>query len=484
MTAPAFNTDDFRLVDELAQFEARESFWSYRQYMNPKMIWGWWQREVALELHRFWLDYLAGKRPKLLLQSPPQHGKSTMVIDFVSWAIGQAFLEKQPAIRFIFASFSDRLGIRANVRLQRILMNPKHPAIFGKQILDPRKSMANSQMIEFDGEGVDRGYFRNTTVEGQVTGESLDIGVIDDPIKGRAEANSQLTREKTWLWMTDDFMTRFSDKGGLLMIMTRWHLDDPAGRLMELNPDVRVCRYPALAEEDEEYRKEGEPLFPELKSAEFLDKQRATMTLAGWQSVYQQAPIIVGGDMFPIDRATIVREIPARANVSKVVRYWDKAGTHEGGAYSAGVLMTLMDDGTYCVVDVRRGRWGALERERMIRHTARVDEQFYPELEVVIEQEPGSGGKESAEATVRMMAGYKVEADRVSGAKEVRADPFAAQWQAGNVRLVAAQWNRDYLNEMENFPAGKFADQVDASSGAFNKLASKYRYDSTLSWVR
>src|SRR3974390_639905 len=76
MTAPAFNTENFGLVDELAQHEARESFWTYRQYMNPKMIWGWWQREVALELHRFWIDYLAGKRPKLLLQSPPQHGKA------------------------------------------------------------------------------------------------------------------------------------------------------------------------------------------------------------------------------------------------------------------------------------------------------------------------------------------------------------------------------------------------------------------------
>jgi predicted phage terminase large subunit-like protein len=480
--APAYNTENIRLIDQMAQLESRESFWSYRQYMNPKMIRGWWQREVALELHRFWWDYLAGKRPKLLLQSPPQHGKSTMVIDFVSWAVGQAFLERQSAIRFIFASFSDRLGIRANVRLQRILLNPKHPAIFGTRVLGPR-SRYNSDMIEFEGAGVDRGYFRNTTVEGAVTGESLDIGVIDDPIKGRAEANSQLTREKTWAWMTDDFMTRFSDKGGLLMIMTRWHLDDPAGRLMELNPDVRVCRYPALAEEDEEYRKQGEPLFPELKSAEFLDKQRATMTLAGWQSVYQQAPIIVGGDMFPIDKVAVVPELPADANVHQAIRYWDKAGTHEGGAFSAGVLMLRLEDGTYCVVDVRRGRWSSLEREKMILQTAKIDERLYPEMQVIVEQEPGSGGKESAERTIRMLAGYSVEADRVSGAKEVRADPFAAQWQAGNVRIVAANWNRDYLDEHEHFPAGKFADQVDASSGAFNKLASKYRYDSTLSWV-
>jgi len=92
MTVPAYNTENFRLIDQLAQIEAQESFWTYRQYMNPRMIPGWWQREVALELHRFWLEYLAGKRPKLLLQSPPQHGKSTMVIDFVSWAVGKAFL--------------------------------------------------------------------------------------------------------------------------------------------------------------------------------------------------------------------------------------------------------------------------------------------------------------------------------------------------------------------------------------------------------
>src|SRR3974390_1213333 len=153
MTAPAFNTENFGLVDELAQHEARESFWTYRQYMNPKMIWGWWQREVALELHRFWLDYLAGKRPKLLLQSPPQHGKSTMVIDFISWAVGRAFLSSHPEIRFIFASFSDRLGIPPNIRLQRILLNPKHPAIFGAQVLDPNSRRYNSQMIEFEGIG-------------------------------------------------------------------------------------------------------------------------------------------------------------------------------------------------------------------------------------------------------------------------------------------------------------------------------------------
>jgi predicted phage terminase large subunit-like protein len=485
---------DLDVIEECECYKAQQSFWSYRQFMNPQMIlrrpgaprsFCWWQREVALELHRFWLEYQAGRRPKLLLQSPPQHGKSTMAVDFLSWAIGQSFLEKQRNIKIIFASFSDRLGIRANLRLQRIFRNPKYAKIFGRVILDDAR--ANSQMIEFaygkSASEVDRGYFRNTTVQGAVTGEGLDIGVVDDPIKGRAEASSQLNRDKTWNWMTDDFLTRFSDQGALLMIMTRWHLDDPAGRLIEHHPSVRVCRFPALAEKDEEFRKQGEPLFPELKSLEFLQKQRSVMTLAGWESIYQQAPIVVGGDMFPVEKAVIIPERPASKDVVSAVRYWDKAGTSQGGAFTAGVLMLRMRDGTFTVVDVRRGQWGALDRERMIRQTAEVDRNLYHLTKVWVEQEGGSGGKESAESTIRNLAGYSVEADRVSGPKEVRADPFAAQWQAGNVRLVSAPWNRDYLDEHEHFPAGKYKDQVDASSGAFNKIASKYRYDSTLAWV-
>ena len=80
---------------------------------------------------------------------------------------------------------------------------------------------------------VTNGYFRNTTVLGSITGEALDLAVIDDPIKGRAEASSEVKREKTWNWMTDDVLSRFSENAGLIMIMTRWHVDDPAGRLIE-----------------------------------------------------------------------------------------------------------------------------------------------------------------------------------------------------------------------------------------------------------
>jgi predicted phage terminase large subunit-like protein len=475
-----WTTKELALASQKAQLEAHRSFEAYRLHLNPRMIIGWWQSYVAWHLHYFWLEYQAGLRPKLLLQAPRQHGKSVIVTDFLSWIVGQ-----NRNLKCIFSSFSDRLGLRANLRLQRIFGSPRYLGVFGAPVLQGGM-MQNSKIIEFAGGD---GFFRNTTVMGSVTGEGLDIGIIDDPIKGRAEASSELVRDKTWSWLTDDFLPCFADSAALLLIMTRWHIDDPAGRMMEQYPGVRVLRFPAIAEEDEFdhkgklLRTKGMPLFPELKSMEFLDKQRQIMTQAGWQSIYQQSPILVGGDMFPIEKIEIVPAPPAPEDVNAIVRYWDKAGTSEGGAYTAGVLMARMRNGLFYVIDVRRGQWAAFDRERMIRQTASVDRDLYPTMKIFVEEEPGSGGKESAEATVRMLAGFTAAADKVTGSKEVRADPFAAQWQAGNVRLVKANWNRVYLDEHEMFPAGKYKDQVDASTGAFNKIASKYRYDSTLRWV-
>jgi predicted phage terminase large subunit-like protein len=460
--------------------EARESFWEYRILMNPRFVLRghWFPRSLARKLRKFWDDFKAGKRPVLLLETPPQHGKSLSVIDFIAWAVGH-----DPHLRVIYTSFSDRLSIRANLRMQRALDNPVYQRIFPETQISSKGSgtaLRNYDILEFlDTDG----YFRNSTVLGSITGEALDIGVVDDPIKGRVEANSLNIRDKVWMWLTDDVFTRFSEQGALLMIMTRWHVDDPAGRLIEHFGDrVTIARYPAIAEEDEKYRRAGEPL-PELKSLEFLEQRRKTLTHGSWEALYQQSPIVVGGGIFPLEKISIVPERPAVKDVVRVARYWDKAGSAGSGAYSAGVLMLRLRDGTFVVADVRRGQWSALDRERAIRQTAMTDHDIYPTTKVYLEQEPGSGGKESAEASVRMLAGYAAEADRVTGSKETRADPFAAQWQAGNVRLVSAPWNKNYLDEHEHFPAGKYKDQVDASTGAFNKIASKYRYDSTLSWV-
>jgi predicted phage terminase large subunit-like protein len=336
-----------------------------------------------------------------------------------------------------------------------------------------------------------KGSFRNTTVKGQITGFGLDLGIIDDPMKGRAEAQSKTTRDRTWEWLVDDFFSRFSKDAGMIMIMTRWHVDDPIGRWLEYFPKTKVLKYSAIADSADDwtvkagYRKVGEELFPQWKPYDFLMERKQLMAIAGWESEYQQNPIVAGGDVFPIERLEVIQSVE-RSKIMSSIRYFDKAGTEGAGASTAGVLMHRMADGSFVVEDVIRGQWGALERERRIKQAANADQALCPgNYEIWVEQEPGSGGKESAESTVRNLAGFNAYADRVSGkgSKEIRAEPFAAQVQNGNVKVKSFDGIAEYFNELEAFPGSKNKDQVDASSGAFNKLIAGTEYDITGSWI-
>ena len=155
-----------------------------------------------------------------------------------------------------------------------------------------------------------------------------------------------------------------------------------------------------------------------------------------------------------------------------IVRYWDKAATdvkeNPGSAHTAGVKVARLSSGKWCVLDVVRGQWATDEREMRIKQVAQMDG---PTVTVWMEQEPGSGGKDSARGTVKNLAGYSVRAEHPTGDKVHRADPFSVQVNWGNVVLVRAPWNREFLDELANFPFGRWKDQVDAAAGAFNKIA-------------
>jgi predicted phage terminase large subunit-like protein len=464
--------DRVRLLAEAerAWAEARETFVAFRQYMRPESVWNWWTQDVALELQQFYDDMVAGRRPKLALMAPPQHGKTTTAEDFIAWVAG-----RNPNWKTIYASYSEELGVTRNLNLQRIFMSPRYQHVFGNTRVGLPGWTCNSESIEYCGHA---GSFRNTTVNGQINGLELHLGVLDDPMKGRAEASSPIVRDRTWAWFVDDFCTRFAADSGMLVIGTRWRVDDPIGRFVERFPKVHVLRYPAIAEVKDEFRDVGEALFPQFKPLELLLERKKTQTRAGWESEYQQHPIIVGGGILPIEKLKVVPTWD-RSQIMKSVRYVDKAGTEGGdGAYTAMVLMHAMKDKTFVIEHVARGPWGALEREQEIRALAAMDSRnIKGSYEIGVEQEPGSGGKESAEATIRSLAGYRVFADRVTGSKQLRAEPFAAQVQGGNVSLVAGSWVSDFLDEAECFPSGKFKDQIDAASGAFARLTREPVYN-------
>lgn len=494
-----YTEDDFDALEAFYAQEARDSFWAYRQFIDPQLIRGWFAYDLSIHLQEFYDDLVALKAPTLVIEAPPQHGKSRGLQDFCSWVAG-----KDPDLKTMYGSYSDDLGTSANMYLQRVFDDRgKYGLVFPETRINSRnvvtavagqgRYLRNSSLLEFIGH---KGSFRNVTVNGQVTGKGLDFGLIDDPMKGRNEASSKAIRDKTWNFLLDDFFSRFSEHAGFILTMTRWHKDDPAARWLERFPETKVISYPALwrkAKNKEERRKRSpgdprttidEPLFPEFKSRKFLMKRRRSYTAASFESLYQQSPIIAGGDLFPITRVRVVDHQPLPDEIKRSIRYWDKAGTAGGGAATAGVLLHLLKSGQWIITDVQRGHWGAFDREALIKKWAELDRAQWGSVQTWVEQEPGSGGKESAERTVANLAGFNVYSDRVTGKKEVRAEPYAAQWQGGNILLLRANWNARFIDEHESFPNGAFKDQVDAAAGAFAKTMGKYyHYDSTMKWV-
>jgi phage terminase large subunit-like protein len=200
-----------------------------------------------------------------------------------------------------------------------------------------------------------------------------------------------------------------------------------------------VLKYKAIAEHDEVYRRKGAPLFPEFKPLKVLVEQKNLMSNASWEAEYQQEPYLVGGGMFPIDKLRII-SVFDRNQILRSVLSVDKAGTEGGdGARTAIVFMHLMKNKSILIENVITGRWEAREREITIKQAAEICRgslnRLGVDFQVVIEQEPGSGGKESAEATIRNLMGFYATAVKPGArqSKTVRADPFAAQVQAGGV---------------------------------------------------
>lgn len=160
------------------------------------------------------------------------------------------------------------------------------------------------------------------------------------------------------------------------------------------------------------------------------------------------------------------------SDIVKSARGWDKAGTSGGGDYTAGGKILKWNDAgvvKFVIADMVRGQWGAGDREKIIRSTAEADGHS---TRIRLEQEPAAGGKESAEATIRNLAGFVVHAVPKSNGKVENANPLAAQAQAGNVYYLANQpWSEPLLRELHAFPtAGVPDDQVDALADAFNEI--------------
>lgn len=473
------NEKKLELIREVKVRAARKDFYQFRRLMHPKNKDGWFQQDVARQLQQFYEDLISGKRPKLVIEAPPQHGKSVQIVDFIAWLAGH-----NPNIRTIYTSFSERLGVRANLSLQRMYGGSMYKEVFPDFRIPERNSVTisdqklrNREIIEYcDADG----YFRNTTVQGSITGESLDLGVIDDPIRGRKDANSITVRNSAWDWFTDDFFTRFSEDAGLLCILTRWHVDDPIGRLIKSEPSTKVLKYPAIADDkaalmSHDPRKKGsnEALFPEHKSSEFLLERKRVMPDVNWSALYQQSPYTQGGSIIKGAFFGRYKQLP---KLKWRAIFGDTAvKKKEANDYQVAECWGLGDDGKLYLIDMLRDKFEAYELEKRFpdfwaKHKASDSSR----LRYFGIEDKASGSELIQRMQKVITPKIPVKAIQRNVDKYTRVCDVLGYIEAGYVMLPeSAHWVSDFIAECEAFTsddAHDHDDQIDPMCDAISDM--------------
>lgn len=451
----------------------------------------------------------AGEINRLLINVPPGTSKSSAAsVFFPAWLWGPA---GAPHTRYIGASHEQGLATRDNRRTRLLIESEWYQRRWPTKITSDQNEKTNFEN--------DKGGFRQSTAVASMTGKRGHFVTWDDPINPEG-SGSDVTRETAVRVFKETLTSRLVNPrtSVITIIMQRLHEDDVAGHILAsdygyhhvmlpmefererccysvVKPTWRevepvLARYDAprqvwhtgeAAEGDladkplvEVYpqdprREDGELLFEDRFTADVVERDKKVMGSYATAGQFQQRPAPRGGGMFHRDWFVPVRAAPVCV---RYVRGWDvAASTERDSAYTVGVLMGQTRDGDYVVIDVVRKQLSAHGVEAMVKATAAQDfQQYGGKVMGSVPQDPGAGGKVWAQAIIRAAAGYNYRKSPESGDKESRAEPFSAQAEAGNVMMVLADWNKDYLDEVALFPNSKFKDQVDASSRAFMEL--------------
>lgn len=399
---------------------------------------------------------------------PPRSGKTyTSSVLFPAWVLG-----KLPNTEILLASYSKDLSIENSRMILDIIKSDRYREIFPHVELSPQSKSKEKWNLKYPY----RGGVNAVSKDGSVTGKGANLFIIDDLFKDAKEAASPANRENAWKWFASAAMSRLDPRNGcMLVIGTRWNQDDVLGRLREQEGDnYKWITVPAVAEHEDDPlgRAIGDIIWPEKFTKAFFEEMERVNGPYEFSCVYQQNPVARTGNWF---RENWFKPIASAPRDGFRVRYVDKAiSMSRNAAWTALVLICRTTDGRYIVEDVKRARLGVHEREELIKKTAIEDYKRYGEnYKVGIEMEPGSGGKESAEATARNLAGIPLFLDKPTTSKDARLEPFADQAQAGNVWIVEADWNKMFKDEMLAVPHGQYRDMADATAAGFNWLAKR-----------
>lgn len=470
-------------LEDLEAEAARRKFsvfirqaWAYVE--DKPLVWNWHHDILCDEL----TQVSEGKTENLLLNVPPGCSKSLFVS--VLWPAWE--WTREPWLKYITASFVSDLSTRDALKMRTLVQSEWYRGHFGVQLRPDQE--AKTFFVNMD-----KGWRLATSTDGRGTGEHPDRKIIDDAHNPK-QARSEKERKGAILWADETMSTRGVGRGArTVAIMQRLHLEDLSGHFLAKGGWRHVCipmRFdpeqgsrpddPRAKPHPQDPRKErGALLWPDFFSEEKVKKLELDLGPYGTAGQLQQRPSPEGGGLFQRKWFPVVDKVPTVgvltngrqvAITPRRIRGWDTAATPGGGDYTVGVRIADAGENVtprFYIEDVERGQWGPADVDRNMKRTAQKDGYSCGQRE---EEEGGSAGKTVTHARRLSLIGVDYAPVRVSGDKVVRAGPFRAQAEAGNIALLRGLWNEPYLAELESFPNGAHKDQVDGSSCSFNAL--------------
>jgi len=269
---------------------------------DPDYEISWHHKLIGWRLEKALSQVLKGEKVRLIITVPPRHGKSDEVtVKFPTWALGV-----DPNLEIITSSYNSELATDFGQKARDVVSNEEYQRLFNTRLRPDTTAKSKWLTMTTNEEGKlvpARGGYTSVGIGGSITGRGFNIGIIDDPIKNREEAESEVFREKIWNWYRSTFYTRQTKGyGAIIIIITRWHEDDLVGRLLEKQEADKkagkedydkweVINFPAIAEKNEEFRNKGEALWPSFYPLGILKNIENTLGIYEWSALYQQTPI-------------------------------------------------------------------------------------------------------------------------------------------------------------------------------------------------
>lgn len=420
-------------------------------------------------------DVSKGLIDRLIVNLPPRHSKTQTCS--VNFPVQRLF--KNPNLKILVITYGDDLSEEIGTKARALIK--QHGHFFNVYLSSHTASKTKIRLQDQDGKPY-KGGLEALGYKGAITGKDADIVIIDDLIKGPEDALSPAQNKKIVEFYKSAIFTRLYEDSVVIVVSTRWSKTDLAGHLLDnSNEDWKTFIKPAI----DEY---GNPLWPERFSKERMAVIQEEEGPFWWSALYLQEPEELKGDVFEGEFLTIPKECIDLTDFRRYVRYWDRAATESKDGvdpdWTVGLLLgELKPDAklkkkypqlTHVVLDVVRFQASPATNQERIRNTAEKDQATYGGVEIFMEQEPGSSGKDTIDTYKNdVLAGFKFRGIRSTGSKHVRAIDVAAAVEFQKVGFKEARWNGYLFLEMRAFPHGSHDDQVDGLSGSYNRFKTK-----------